>query len=176
MQESKSKQKTFLHINFIKITFYLFVIGVIVFAFYAFLPLLGAVIVAFIIAYLINPVVDFFERKQIIRLIPITMIFILIILIIGLLAFAVKTSFPTQTEIAQMKQNVITSLEESKTYFNSKYDFFNWDDVFDPIMNSVNSGTNLTNQLPKLLSSLAGMSSLFLIIPFCIFVFLMNGR
>lgn len=171
-----SGNKSYFQFNFIKLTFYLFVLFVIIFAVYSVVPLIGAIMIAFIISYIINPLITFFERKQIPRVLGVLLIFILIIILFVFLVIAVRKYFPSQEEIAGLKLKMINNMEELKISLMARYDFIDWDIVFEKIVKRVDSESSLTEKLPALVSSMAGMFSLLIIIPFCIFFFLLNGR
>ncbi|MFC1504515.1 AI-2E family transporter [Spirochaetota bacterium] len=170
-----SRSTTF-EFNFIKIGFYIFLLFIVLFAIYAVVPLLKAIIIAFIISYIINPVVTFFERKQVPRLWVIIAIFILSVLSLVFLILAVKRFFPTAYEISIIKATIFSNLDQLKDSLEAKSTLFDWQDIFNAISNKVEGGSNLTEKLPQILSSIASMVSLLLIIPFCIFFFLLNGR
>ena len=169
-------KETVFQINFVKLTFYLFLLFVFIFAVYSAIYLIQAVIIAFIISYIINPIVAYFERKQVPRIFVIIVIFLIIILIIISLIILIKTFFPSQKEIVDIKLMVIDKLGRLKILLSNKYNFIDWEQVFEILIKKVNTESSITEKIPDLLSSLAGMFSLIIIIPFCIFFFLLNGR
>ncbi len=167
-------KKTVLKINYIKFFFYVFLLTVIILAAYALVPLLTAFVIAFIISYIIEPILTFFERKRIPRIIVITIIFILTILFFILLIVLVKNYFPTQQEMSNFNKTVISQLEKLKIYLTQKINFINWKEIFSNIQFQLDS--ELTKKIPSLISNLPNMFSLVIIIPFCIFFFLLNGK
>lgn len=170
------RRRIYLQTNFVKVSFYLFLLIVALFTIYATIPLLKPVIIAFIISYLLNPVVEYFERKQVQRLWVILAIYALLIVLIVFLILWVRTAFPTTEEINALQENVVEGLNGLRAYLNKRFDFISWDELFTTLNENISSGSTLTEQLPGLISSLAGMSSLFIIIPFCTFFFLLKGR
>lgn len=171
-----SGKKTSFKINFIKLAFLIFVFAVIVLAFYALIPLISAFIIAFIISYLIGPVLEFFEGKHIPRLFIIILIFILIIILFAFLITLVKMYFPKQDDILRFKETAMLNLNNLKIYLSQQIDFVHWDEIFTGIQTRLDSEFSITKKLPPLISSLPGMFSLIIIVPFLVFFFLLNGR
>lgn len=171
-----SGKKTSFKINFIKLAFLIFVLAVIVLSIYALIPLILAFVIAFIISYLIGPILEFFEGKHIPRLLIIILIFILIIILFIFLVILVKMYFPKQEDILRFKDTALLNLHNLKNYLAQKIDFIHWDEIFTGIDNRLESEFSITNKLPPLISSLPGMFSLIIIIPFLVFFFLLNGR
>jgi len=169
--------KTVFRFNFIKILFYMFIFSVVIFTFFFVVPILRGVIIAFIIAYLIEPIVAFFERKHIPRGLVIILIFILIIGLFVLLFFLIRLYFPSQNEITQVKNKIVKNLGDLKTSLTLRYSFIDWDGFFNDITKSISEEENLSKKLPVFISSIAAdVFSLVIIIPFCIFFFLLSGR
>ncbi len=170
------KRKTYIQFNYIKIIFYAFSFLIILSSIYFTVPILNAIIIAFIISYLINPIVGYFERRQIDRIWVVIAIFIIIIVVFVLLIFLIKKYLPTPEEINQFKNKAIGNLTVIKDDLAGRYDFIEWDELFAGLVEKINSSFSLTNTLPKLVSGIMNVFSLIIVIPFAVFFFLLNGR
>ncbi|HBD92946.1 MAG TPA: hypothetical protein DDY71_09280 [Spirochaetia bacterium] len=171
-----NKIKTYLQVNFIKFFFYIFVIAIGLFSLYSLVPLLTGVITAFIISYLINPIVGYFERQQIQRIWVIISIFIAVFFIIAGLIFITIEFFPSQKSMAEIQSKTITNLSILKDDLKIKYPIINWDELNDGLIDKIKSSFNLTDTIPKIISNISGVFSLLIVIPFTVFFFLLNER
>ena len=174
IETSFYNRKTFFKMNFIKFIFYIFLLSVFFLALYALISFITALIFAFIISYIFDPLLTFFERKHIPRFIVISLIFILIIIFFILLIILVKNYFPNQEKILNFENIVITNLTNLKKYLSQKINFINWDEIFSNIQ--ANFDSEIRKKIPRLLAGLPNMFSLIIIVPFCVFFFLLNGR
>jgi len=173
---SNLKKRTFLELNLVKLGFYIFLIMIFILGMYSILSLLNAVLAALIISYLLNPIVIFGERMRIPRNYVIAIIFITLILGMGSLIMAIITCFPSTETMLMWKDSIINALDKFEIFLTTKYNFVNWDEFFKRAIEKINESSIITNKLPALLSSIAGLSSLLIIIPFCVISFLAQGR
>lgn len=176
MNSSNFKIKTFLQVNFIKFSFYLFVILIGFFTLYALVPLLGGVVIAFIISYIINPLVGYFERQQIKRIWVIVVVFIVIVFLLILLFYGVKEFFPSQEDISKFQAKTITNLNQLKNNLKALYPIIDWDDINDGLISKVRSSFTVTDTIPRIISNISSVFSLLVVIPFSVFFFLLNER
>ncbi|BDU50063.1 AI-2E family transporter [Haliovirga abyssi] len=168
-------KKSYFQINFSKLFFYLFLIFVMVVSIYATIPLLRSTLIGFIIAYLLEPLVLYLERKNINRLLSVIVIFSIFIIGIWYLIIGIKSFFPSPKEIINFIDYIVKNTEKLKYILIEKYNYINWNIIFDNIISSINTSSEITSKIPKILSSIAGLSSLFFIIPFTTFFFLLDG-
>lgn len=168
-------KKTYLKINVVKLSFYVFLLTVIFMAIYSTIPLMKAITVAFVISYLLDPLIIFFERKHIRRGWGISFIFIVLIIALVFMLFFFKTYFPSPEKINQIKNTIIVNLNNFKALLILKYGFIGWEDVFSTIQTNINTSSNVTASLYKVFSGVAGTSSSIMITMFCVFFFLLNG-
>lgn len=164
--------------NFIKLAFFIFLLAVAVFFAYATVPLLQPVIIAFIIAYILNPIVDFFERKQIARIWSILGILVFMLALVGISIYLIQEYFPSKDDLSGIKEKILASISEIELSLsrNEKLNFLEWTEIFAGFKENITSGTSLTEQLPGILKQVGAVSSLILIIPFCTVVFMLNSR
>ncbi len=173
---TENKVKTYLQVNFIKFFFYIFVIAIGLFSLYSLVPLLTGVITAFIISYLINPLVGYFERQQIQRIWVIISIFIAVFFIIAGLIFITIEFFPSQKSMAEIQSKTINNLNIIKDDLKIKYPIINWEELNGGLIDKIKSSFNLTDTIPKIISNISGIFSLLVVIPFSVFFFLLNER
>lgn len=170
------KKRTVLELNLVKLGFYIFLIMIFILGMYSMLSLLKAVLAALIISYLLNPIVSFGERIKIPRNYVIAIIFIILTMAMATLIMAIIIYFPSTDTIITWKDSMIEVLDKFEFFLATKYNFVNWDDFFKRAIEKINESSIITNKLPALLSSIAGLSSLLIIIPFCVISFLTQGR
>lgn len=170
------KLKTHLQFNFIKLSFYLFIFMIFLLAVYSLIPLLNGVFIAFIIFYLINPLVGYFERKQIQRIWIVTTVFIFISLLLIFTFFLIKEVLPTPTEISNFQNKAITNMSGVIDSLKEKYPVINWEEMKTGIIEKINSSLSLTDAIPKIISNISDISSLLVVISFTIFFLLLNER
>ena len=167
-------KKTTFKINYIKLLFYLFLLVVAILAIYALIPFITAFIIAFIISYLFEPLLIFFERKHIPRFVIILLILLSIIIFFILIIILIKNYYPSQEDLSNFEKILTTNLINLKIYLSEQINFINWNEIFSNIQ--IHLDSELKKRIPILLSSLPNMFSLIIIIPFSVFILLLNGR
>ena len=132
-------KKTTFQINFIKFLFYIFLLIVGVLAVYALIPFITAFIIAFIISYLFEPLLIFFERKHIPRLIIILLIIIAIIIFFIVIIILIKKYLPNQEELSNFERTITINMINLKEYLSHQINFINWNEIFSNIQVQVDS-------------------------------------
>ena len=176
MTDNKFQKKSFLQVNFVKVSFYLFVLSISLFTIYSFLPLFQGVLAAYIIAYLINPVVDYYERQQVARIWIVAIVFIILILLLLLLIYGVKSFLPTQAEITEFQNKTISNLIIVKDNLKRQYPIISWDDINASLIDNIKSSFNVTNAIPKIWSNISDIISMIIVILAVFFFCLMSDK
>lgn len=171
-----NKIKTFVQINFIKLSFYVFLIFTVVLGLYSIIPLFQTLVIAFILSYIINPVVTYFERLRVPRVVVIFFLFVITMAFFVVALFFIKAYFPTSDDINQIEIRATENLNGLQEDLQSRIDFIDWKDFFNIMKKNIGTDQSITEKLPEILSSFANIFSIVIVVPFCLFFFLLSGR
>ena len=138
-------------------------------------PILGdtlwSIVIAAILAYVINPLVNFFEKKGIKRVVGLIIVYVGFIVIVGLLLFIVIPN--TIAEVSKLFANLPDTIsnwsDNVDEYLNKFRDTFNAakgaDQTYDPVSDVTNSLQVFTNKFSRtILSYLETLPSKFTLV------------
>jgi putative permease len=166
-------------------TFEIIAIGCVLFGIllvlYLIRGLLTPFIIAFVIAFFLNPIVDYMEGEGINRTLAVVVLIVLSLL--GL--FIVwKLTWPTvQAEINDLKDNAPAYMNKIQESLNRAIDLLEKNIGFIPkgtlekaLQQKINSLTSGTGDLGSLIKIIKGLVTTLIIIPFVVFFLLKDGR
>ncbi|MCH5150024.1 MAG: AI-2E family transporter [Spirochaetales bacterium] len=182
-----SKRRFFVEINYAKLSIAIIFLGIILLCIYSFLPLLNAALIAMIVSYLANPVVGFFERKQIPRILSVLLVFI-IILVIGIsLFFIIKMMIPSKEYFVEIQTKIMHGLDQAKnvtsSFLTERFGIDGKDIVSKIDFNSLSATflgdfkfTGITAGIGKVISGVSNVATLIFISSVLLFFLLWKGR
>lgn len=181
------KRRSFIEINYAKLTIAFVILGVILLCIYSFLPLLNAMLIALIVSYLANPLVVFFERKQVPKIWSVVLVFTIILVIGVSLFFVVKRMIPSKEYFVEVQTKVMRGFDQAKSAASSFLtERFGIDgkELFSKIdFNSLSSTlfggfkvTGITVGIGKVISGVSNVATLLLISCTLLFFSLWKGR
>lgn len=180
------KRRTFIEINYAKLTIALVFLGIILLGIYSFLPLLNAVLIAMIISYLASPLVAFFERKQVPRIWAVLLVFTVIVVIGISLFFVIKTMIPSKEYFIGIQAKITQGFEQAKVVISSflteRFGIDGKDIVskidFTSLYTSLFGDfkfTGITSRIGKIVSGVSNVATLILISCVLLFFLLWKG-
>lgn len=167
--------KTFVQINYIKFFFFLLAFIIVIFSIYSLIPILNAIIISLIIGYLVNPIVIYFERKQIGRIWAILLVFGIVIAIFCSLGIFLKNLIPSSADITSIQKQIMHGLDTLKINLTSRYPEINWNSLNSILFDKIKSNFNLAGSFSNIISNVSDTVSLFMVVPFILFYFLLKG-
>ena len=180
------KRRTFIEINYAKLTIALVFLGIILLGIYSFLPLLNAALIAMIISYLASPLVAFFERKQVPRIWAVLLVFTVIVVIGISLFFVIKTMIPSKEYFIGIQAKITQGFEQAKVVISSflteRFGIDGKDIVskidFTSLYTSLFGDfkfTGITSRIGKIVSGVSNVATLILISCVLLFFLLWKG-
>lgn len=185
--ESGFRRRSFIEINYVKLSIAFVFLGIILLCVYSFLPLLNATLIALIVSYLASPMVVFFERKQVPRIWAVLLVFI-IILVIGIsLFFIIKMMIPSKEYFVEVQAKIVHGLERAKnatsSFLTERFGIDGRDIVSKIDFNSLSTTlfgdfkfTGITAGIGKIISGVSNVATLTLISCTLLFFMLWKGR
>ena len=184
--DSGFKRRTFIEINYAKLTIALIFLGIILLGIYSFLPLLNATLIAMIIGYLASPLVTFFERKQVPRIWAVLLVFTIIVVIGICLFFVIKTMIPSKEYFVEIQSKIVRGLEQTKvtvsSFLTQRFGIDGKDIVAKIDFTSLSTAlfgdfkfTGITSGIGKLVSGVSNVATLTLISCVLLFFLLWKG-
>jgi len=143
--------------------------------------LLTPFIIAFVIVFFLNPIVDYMEGEGINRTLAVVT---LIILGVFVLLIVWKLTWPTlQSEINNFKENAPLYMNRIQAGLNRAIDLLEKNIVFlpkgtleKPLQQKINSLTSGAGDVGSLIKIIKELATSFMIIPFTVFFLLKDGR
>lgn len=180
------KRRTFIEINYAKLTIALIFLGIILLGIYSFLPLLNATLIAMIISYLASPLVTFFERKQVPRIWAVLLVFTVIVVVGISLFFVIKTMIPSKEYFMGVQTKIIQGFEQAKvvisTFLTERLGIDGKDIVSKIDFTSLSTSlfgdfkfTGITSGIGKVVSGVSNVATLTLISCVLLFFLLWKG-
>lgn len=176
-KEENDVRKTYFMINHIKLFFYLFILVSLLLFLFVTMSLITSVIIAFLIAYILNPIISFFEKKNIPRPISIVLLCILL-LIVGLLSLKhIKEIIPTQNDMEKFYLKIVELLGNWKDFLNKKIALINWDNLYNQVVEFLFLNKNMFfSKVMAFLIQIAENISTIFFVTLSTFFFLLYGR
>ena len=162
-------------LRFLVALFFIFVIGWLLYSLHQIITIL---VIAFLLAYILEPIASFLEAKGLSRAFATTIIFILIFLILGLASWLIipglfNELFALQNRIAAKgSADFIHSIEK---FINSNFAFIDLESL--DLQQKVDELlVNFADQLLSIISNALSIISAIVIIPFIVFFLIKDGR
>ncbi len=148
---------------------------------YSVRELLTPFIIAFVIVFFLNPIVNYMEGGGISRTLAVVILFALSVFVLFIIW---KLTWPTlQSEIYNFKENAPLYLNRIQAGLNRAIDLLEKNIGFlpkgtleKPLQQKINSLTSGTGDLGSLIKIIKELATSFIIIPFVVFFLLKDGR
>jgi len=143
--------------------------------------LLTPFIIAFVIVFFLNPIVDYMEGEGISRTLAVVVLFALSVLVLVIIW---KLTWPTlQSEINNFKENtplymnrIQAGLDRAINLLENNISFIPKGTLGKPLQQKINSLTSGTGDVSSLIKIVKELATAFIIIPFAVFFLLKDGR
>ena len=157
--------------------FIILVVGIIL----SFRILLWPVLIGFLIAFILDPVVDYFEARKINRVLVISIIFIIIVL--AFVTAVICLLQPITTQIQKMLGDTPAYIQLSKGFFlgivktlAERFPTVDWIKIYNNIIFAAGKySTDLLHSIPGFFTNIFGIAASSIIIPFVTFFLLKDG-
>ncbi|MBU0951475.1 MAG: AI-2E family transporter [Elusimicrobia bacterium] len=160
----------------------LLVIGIIVWFVYAINSILMPFVLSAVLAYLLSPLVNFFETKGLKRIVSALILYsIFLIVFIGSCIILIPQIFKEvsilSNNLPEYTSSIKGSIYSMQQTLEAKYPIIKQKGIFDSTIKNTEQFLNTeTSRIPEYLAAVFSMLSIFVLIPFITFFFLLEGK